>query len=174
MKPYDDMHSAIDSFQQQAQAISALVEYVDAEQAQWKPSADAWSILEVVNHLVDEEREDFRIRLDLLLHQPELDWPPIDPEGWVTARSYNSRDLATSLQQFQAERKKSVRWLAALTTPDWAQKKHHRIFPPISAGDLLASWLAHDLLHLRQLSELHYRYLEFQSKPYSPAYAGKW
>ena len=44
--------------------IQAVLAGVDAEQARWKPDADSWSILEVVCHLVDEEREDFRTRLD--------------------------------------------------------------------------------------------------------------
>jgi hypothetical protein len=47
---------------QQAQSIMQLVSRVSDEQARWKPEADSWSILEVVNHLYDEEREDFRTR----------------------------------------------------------------------------------------------------------------
>ena len=43
---------------------------VGAEQARWKPAPERWSILEVLNHLYDEEREDFRQRLDFTLHRP--------------------------------------------------------------------------------------------------------
>ena len=41
----------------QAGRIRALAEGVSDEQARWKPDAESWSILEVVNHLYDEERE---------------------------------------------------------------------------------------------------------------------
>ena len=39
------------------------------EQARWKPGADRWSLLEVINHLYDEEREDFRKRLAVAGHR---------------------------------------------------------------------------------------------------------
>jgi len=42
-----------------------------------------------VNHLVDEEEGDFRLRLRSTLEDPARDWPPIDPEGWARlVRSY--------------------------------------------------------------------------------------
>ena len=44
-----------------ATAIESLVRSVPEEQARWKPEPEAWSILEVINHLYDEECED-RIR----------------------------------------------------------------------------------------------------------------
>ena len=44
----------------------------------------------------------------------------------------------------------------------------------LSAGDMLTSWAAHDLLHLRQLVELRFAYLARQARPYSLDYAGEW
>ncbi|MCB0058173.1 MAG: DinB family protein, partial [Caldilineaceae bacterium] len=61
--------------QRNAQRIAALVAGVPDEQARWKPDAESWSILEVVNHLLDEEREDFRVRIDYTLHRPGEKWP---------------------------------------------------------------------------------------------------
>ena len=71
-----------------------LFQSVSDEQARWKPDEGRWSILEVINHLYDEEREDFRKRLELVLKNPEEQWPPIDPEGWVVQRKYNQRNLS--------------------------------------------------------------------------------
>jgi hypothetical protein len=36
----------------------------------------------------------------------------------------------------------------------------------------MAAWLAHDLLHLRPLVELHWAYLVVRAGPYSVVYAG--
>ena len=77
---------AIDRLNQNAVAIQALVT-VDEAQARWRPAPDEWSILEVLSHLVDEEREDFRQRLDYTLHRPGEAWPATDPPGWVISRS---------------------------------------------------------------------------------------
>ena len=39
-----------------ASRIQRLVEGVSDDEARWRPAADSWSILEVVNHLLDEEK----------------------------------------------------------------------------------------------------------------------
>jgi hypothetical protein len=72
-----------------AQRIRALADGVSEEQARWKPDQKSWSILEVVNHLLDEEHEDFRAFLDIALHRPDEPRPKIAPEAWVTERRYN-------------------------------------------------------------------------------------
>ena len=154
-------------------AFEGLVRGVSLEQAKWKPAPDKWSILEVVNHLFDEEREDFRQRLELTLVDPAQPWPPIDPRGWVTARGYSERNLETSLSNFLAERQKSLDWLSKLSEPNW-QNSNEGPNGILAAGDLLASWLAHDFLHIRQLSRLHWQYVAAIADPYQTTYAGPW
>jgi hypothetical protein len=156
-----------------AGTIHSLTFGISDQQARWKPDPDTWSILEVVNHLYDEEREDFRVRLDYILHHPDRPWPPINPQGWVIERLYNQRDQSQSLQAFQDERRKSLAWLKELGTPDW-NASVRVTFGEFSAGDILASWVAHDLLHLRQMIELHWAYLIHMADPYHVNYAGKW
>ncbi len=153
--------------------FEALAGGITTEQARWKPVENSWSILEVVNHLYDEERDDFRTRLDLLLHQPGQPWPDNDPSAWVIERNYNERDPETCLNNFLRERRRSLDWLAALSEPNW-EAVDHRPFGEISAGSMLAAWVAHDFLHLRQLTELHWAYLARRVKPHSVAYAGPW
>ncbi|MGH2628909.1 MAG: DinB family protein, partial [Anaerolineales bacterium] len=97
-----------------AERIKLFVEGVSDDQARWKPNPESWSILEVTCHLGDEEREDFRTRLDIILHRPEAPWPPIDPREWVAERKYNERDLGGSLASFLSERRASLEWLRGL------------------------------------------------------------
>jgi hypothetical protein len=165
---------AITRLSHTAETIQSLVHHVGREQAVWKPSTNEWSILEVVNHLADEENEDFRKRFDLTLNTSDALWPGIDPPRWARDRSYNTRDLAASLERFLLERDKSITWLKGLSAPD-LERTH--VQPPlgsIRAGDLLASWVAHDLLHIRQLTRLHYGWLERTLAPYDVSYAGDW
>ncbi|MFN2179415.1 MAG: DinB family protein [Candidatus Promineifilaceae bacterium] len=153
--------------------IRLLAQGVDDDQARWRPDADSWSILEVICHLLDEERKDFRVRLDITLHKPDETWPGIDPAGWVTEHNYNEQVLAASLQAFQEEREASLAWLKRLEAPDW-EASYEAPWGTMRAGDLLASWVAHDLLHMRQLVELHWAYNEQKVLPYSTRYAGEW
>jgi hypothetical protein len=168
-----EMQRLLSKMVENAKRVRALAQGVSDQQARWKPHPDSWSIVEVVNHLLDEERHDFRVRLDYTLHRPGEPWPPIDPGGWVTARGYNQRDLDSSLAQFLSERKASIAWLRALSQPDW-ETAYEAPWGPIRAGDLFASWVAHDLLHMRQLAELHWAYTTAGLAPYSPDYAGEW
>jgi hypothetical protein len=168
-----DIDRLVSQMANNAARIRALVQEISEEQARWKPDQDTWSILEVVNHLLDEEREDFRVRLDYTLHRPGERWPPIDPGGWVTARSYNEQDPEASLDAFLSEREASLAWLGQLAAPNW-EASYEAPWGPIRAGDLFASWVAHDLLHTRQLVELHWAYTLGELEPYTSEYAGAW
>jgi hypothetical protein len=158
---------------QNARVIQSLVQGVSAEQARWKPGPDNWSILEVTNHLGDEEIEDFRAHLDVILHHPDQPWPRIDPQAWVTERGYNQREIGPSLERFLDARTDSLAWLAGLSEPDWGAT-FDAPWGPITAGDVFAAWVAHDLLHTRQLVELHYAYVVRLAQPHAADYAGPW
>jgi hypothetical protein len=164
----------LDRLTHQAEAVARLVDGVDTVQARWRPSPDEWSILEVINHLYDEEVEDFRLRLQITLRDPKEPWPANDPVRKVTERNYNSRDLGASLENYLDERTVSLEWLRTLEEPQWANEHIIPNVGSLRAGDLLTSWVAHDLLHLRQLNELHFYYQRNLAQPYSVDYAGDW
>lgn len=168
-----DLQACIQLLAGNGERIQGLVTGLTQEQARWKPDAGSWSILEVINHLYDEEREDFRVRLDIILHRPGEAWPPIDPEGWVTSRHYNQRDLDLSLANFLQERQASMDWLARLQQPDW-DATVEAFFGSIRAGDMMAAWLTHDHLHMRQLVELHRGWALRLARGYQADYAGDW
>lgn len=168
-----DLQYLIPQMETTAQTIRSLVSGWSDEEARWRPDEASWSVLEVVNHLLDEEREDFRARVDLILHRPGETWFPIDPEGWVMERGYNRRGLKKSLQDFLTAREESLDWLRSLESPEW-DRRFEAPFGRIRAGDVMAAWAAHDLLHTRQLVELKWTCLAHQIEPYDVRYAGEW
>ena len=168
-----DIRSLLSQMDSNAQAIRMLVGGCSEQQARRKPDATSWSILEVINHLLDEEREDFRARIDVVLHRSEEAWFTIDPEGWVIERGYNRRELEPSLQGFLSAREESLEWLLGLGEVEWT-KEYEAPFGMIRAGDFLAAWAAHDVLHTRQLVELKWGHLAQDVEPYSVGYAGDW
>ena len=156
----------------QSDLVQKLVGDVSPEQAVWKPDPDRWSVLEVVNHLYDEEREDFRVRLDILLRASDEPWPPIHPMEWVTERQYNAREPAASLENFLAERRASLDWLASLRPPDWDAGVQSPWDFFMRAGDMAASWVVHGQWHNEQLIRLRRDWTIEQAKPYDVRYAG--
>jgi DinB superfamily len=159
--------------QNSTEMIRALLSGVTQEEARVKPKAESWSILEVVCHLYDEEREDFREHLDFILHRQNDEWHQIDPQGWVAERRYNEQDFAEAQTKFFSERNKSLEWLKGLANTNW-DTIYTSQFGSMKAGDMYASWVAHDNLHIRQLVELRRMRIENITKPYEIEYAGDW
>lgn len=153
--------------------FKALLSETRSELVFWKPAPDKWSLLEVVCHLDDEEREDFRTRVAHCLENPELPLSPIDPVGWVTARKYIEQDFSEKLKSFLAERNDSVEWLRSLENPHWENEYDHRALGIISANRFLSNWLAHDHIHIRQINRIKYEYLS-ELTAHSLDYAGNW
>jgi hypothetical protein len=170
----NQLQDAANKLETTGAAIANLLGDMTQEQASFRPEQESWSALEVVNHLYDEECEDFRQRLDITLHSPDQEFPPIDPQAWVTTRSYNTRDLYESLERFRKERAHSIIWLQSLQDPDLSRVCSHKSLQGLRAGDLLVSWVAHDLLHLRQLIELRWQYLGTTTGPFKFDYSGEW
>jgi len=154
--------------------VRVLAAPLSDQDARWRPASGGWSVVEVINHLADEETEDFRQRLARTLADPTAEWAPIDPEGDVARRAYNERDLGGSIERFAAARAETLVWLRALPAPEWSSTYHHPRGIDVSAGDLLLSLGAHDALHLRQLARLLFDLARRDLPEYAAGYAGEW
>ena len=61
------IEAMISPLEASGRSIAAAYEGLDEESARWRPGPARWSLLEILCHLLDEEREDFRRRIALLL-----------------------------------------------------------------------------------------------------------
>jgi hypothetical protein len=174
------MHDALALIERLARfpdALQALVRVAASageEDLRWKPAPEHWSVLEIACHLLDEEREDFRVRIRSTLEAPERPWPTLDLEDVAARRGYNSRPWAETLAAFHAERSVSVAWLRSLGAVDWSIAHQHPKVGPVPAGELLAAWAAHDALHLRQIAKRLHNLAGRDGAPNSLRYAGDW
>lgn len=155
-------------------SLSAATAGMRDDEARQRGPEGQWSVVEIVAHLADEEAEDFRHRLELTLADPTRPWPAIDPQGAASSRRYRERSLAGELLRFGVERERSLAWLGSLGAVDWSRSHAHPSLGPISAGDLLASWAAHDLLHLRQIVKRRFESVVAGAEPFGTGYAGAW
>ena len=69
-----------------AEAIGALMRTIPEEQARWKPNEETWSMVEVMGHVYNEERLDFRKHLKEMFQEPPLpqNLSGSDSAGWRT------------------------------------------------------------------------------------------
>lgn len=155
--------------------LESMCAVVSAEDARWKPAPEHWSILEVAAHLLDEEKEDFSARIRSTLEDPSRAWPPLILDGVAEKRGYNQRDMGATLREFRSAREANIAWLrSAARTADWTVSYQHPKVGALAAGMLLASWSAHDALHMRQISKRLYELAARDGAPFSIEYAGGW
>ena len=154
-----------------AKGLRHLLEGLNNADARWRPPDGGWSILEIVCHLTAEDKDDFRSRLESMLQDPAKPWPPIDPEGRVQEMGFNENDFQKTLQQFEMERARNVVWLKSLGTASWTEVYEHPELGPLRAGDLLASWVCHDAMHLRQIAVRLEKMTERDAPGFSTDYA---
>ena len=155
------------------QVFNAMLEGLPSHLYMWRSGPDKWCLLEIICHLVDEECEDFRARINHVLTTPDATFAPIDPVGWVAEREYLKQDYQEKLDSLLEERDRSVEWLRSMDSPAWQNTSHHPKSGPITAKQLLTNWLAHDYHHIRQINVVKYEYLKEHSKE-DLGYAGKW
>ncbi|MDB4728314.1 DinB family protein [Saprospiraceae bacterium] len=172
-KYHMDYQHIIQNLESNKATFESLLLDLSEKEILFKTSPEKWCLLEIICHLYDEEREDFRTRVKQVLESPNIPLPPIDPVGWVKERNYIGQDYSTVLTQFLKERDDSIIWLKSLVNPKWNNAYHHPKVGPLTAKMYLSNWLAHDFLHIRQITRLKYDYLMSISEE-SLDYAGNW
>jgi len=153
--------------------FKSLLEDVKPDFITWRPSPDKWCLLEIICHLYDEERYDFRYRTQWVLEKPNELPPPFNPLDWVTDHNYMQQDYNVMLNQFLNERDNSIVWLNNLKKPNWSNAYNHNKFGKVTAKHYLDNWLAHDYLHIRQVVKQKFNYLNSQTNE-NLEYAGIW
>lgn len=116
---------------------------------------NTWNAFDIVAHLIHTERTDWMPRARIVLQSGEgRTFEPFDRSGYV--REIQGRTLAQLLDEFARLRKESLAGLRALNLrpEDLALRGRHPAFGAVTLGQLLATWAAHDLTHLHQLSRV--------------------
>ncbi len=116
---------------------------------------DTWSPYDVVGHLIDGERDDWIPRVRIILKESEnRTFEPFD--RFTHIREQPRPSLANRLRTFRALRSASIAELVALqlSNRDLERTGVHPAFGPVTLRQLLATWVAHDLNHLAQISRV--------------------
>ncbi len=153
--------------------IPGLLNNLDDKAVLWKPEKDKWCLLEVALHMVYEEKTDFRARVEYALSAMKTEIPSIDPEGYIEKMDLSGIQMKDVSAEFERERKKSIAYLKTLENPNWENNLIHPQFGEMPARLFLTNWLAHDYLHIRQMTGLRYQYLARTTRE-DMRYAGDW
>jgi DinB family protein len=114
--------------------------------------AGTWSPFDVIGHLIHGERTNWIPRVEhLLAHGEAMPFPAFDREAMFAASK--GLTLIELLDTFDRLRTGSLSRLneLSLTDADLTRRGRHPEFGVVTLGQLLATWVAHDLGHTSQV-----------------------
>lgn len=115
---------------------------------------ETWSAFEVLGHLIHTEATAWMPRARMLLQFGEdRAFAPLD--RW-DRRESAGKPLGELLDDFARVRARSLEELRALhlRPEDLARRGKHPSLGSVTLGELVATWAAHDLTHLHQISRV--------------------
>jgi hypothetical protein len=136
-------------------ALDALLRDLPESWTLRNEGENSWSAYEVVGHLIHGERTDWMPRAKMILQFGES--RTFDPfDRWAQARESEGKSLGGLLDEFAHLRAENLRELRALNLrpEDLARHGRHPSLGVVALSELLATWAAHDLTHLHQISRI--------------------
>jgi hypothetical protein len=126
-----------------------------------------WSPYDVIGHLIHGERTDWIPRARHILADPTRPFEPFDRTAqFVESRG---RSLGELLGTFAGLRRDNLAALAAmnLTDDDLGRKGLHPELGEVTLGQLLATWVVHDLDHVVQIARTMAKVYTHATGPWS-------
>ena len=116
---------------------------------------DTWNVFDVIGHLIQGERTDWMPRVKIILQFGET--RAFDPFDRLAQRTANEGKLLSQLlDELGSLRAANLDELQALkpTPEDLRRPGLHPALGSVTLSQLLATWAAHDLTHLHQVSRI--------------------
>lgn len=136
-------------------ALDALLRHLPEAWTRRDEGGDSWSAFEVVGHLIHGERTDWMPRARMILQSGDSrPFEAFDRGGHK--RDIEGRSLGQLLDDFALARSENLAALRSLnlTQQDLERRGLHPALGPVTMSQLLATWAAHDLTHLHQISRI--------------------
>lgn len=120
----------------------------------WQPAPGEWSLVEVICHLRDVEREVHQRRFAAILAAEMPFLPGVSSNEWAEPRAYRLQDGPQAAADFCAARMETVALLRGLDEAGWERQGRHAFFGPTSIRELVNLVVKHDEVHRAQIAAL--------------------
>ena len=136
-------------------ALDALLRDLPEAWTFHNEGGETWSAFEVVGHLIHAEHTDWMPRARMVLQFGEAQtFTAFDREGHL--RASQGRSLGQLLDEFARVRAANLAELEGLKLgrAELELRGRHPALGVVTLAQLLATWAAHDLTHLHQISRI--------------------
>jgi len=151
----DPLQHAISLLTRTPAALNTLLRDLPETWTRRNEGEGTWSLFDIVGHLIHGEHTDWIPRAKIILQFGESKpFEPFDREGF--AREIQNKSLPQLLDEFARIRSENLDQLRALNLKrqDLERRGQHPALGVVTLSQLLATWAAHDLTHLHQISRV--------------------
>jgi len=148
-----DLERSIEVLSATPATLRALLGNLSDEWTASKGDRGNWEPYDIVGHYIYAEEADWIPRAKVILAQADgRTFPPFDRYGQFQRSDEES--LADRLDEFARIRAENIEILRSweLVDEELELKGVHPEFGEVSLRELIATWVVHDLTHLRQLT----------------------
>jgi hypothetical protein len=134
-------------------ALKALLDGLPRNWIENNEGPGAWSPFDVIGHLVHGERTDWIPRAKIILEYGEA--RPFDSfDRFAQFEESKGKTIGELLDEFVVLRERNLVALRELniTANDLEKTGQHPAFGKVRLGELLATWVTHDLDHIAQIA----------------------
>ena len=150
-----DLKSAEEILRRTPATLANLVRDLPEEWVRQNEGAGTWSVFDVVGHLIHGERTDWIPRAHIILeHGASQPFEPFD--RFAQLQASRGKSLNQLLDEFAELRAQNLGEPAALrlAPEQLALQGLHPELGVVTLGQLLSTWVAHDLDHLVQVGRV--------------------
>lgn len=134
-------------------SLRAVVRGMSPDQLRQREKADKWSIVHVLQHLVDSEIVwSWRLRLVLAHDRPAI--TGYDQDAWADKLGYGETDPARAIEEFAVLRGANVRLLRRTSAADRQRVGVHSERGEETIEHMMKLYAGHDILHLNQIARI--------------------
>jgi hypothetical protein len=125
----------------------------------WPPAPGKWSILEIVCHMRDMERDAYVARFRRILAEENPSLPDIDGDLYSLEGDYRAQRLSEVLRDWKSQRRETLKILGGLREAQWRRPGTHETAGPLTMEDLLRRLaVGNDEAHLGQIEAIKRRF----------------
>jgi DinB superfamily len=157
--PAEERQKHLSTLRETPGRLKALLAGVPKKLALWEPAPGKWSILEIVCHMRDMERDAYLDRYRRILDEDGPTLPDIDGDQYSLERDYRAQRLAEVVRDWKRLRRESLKLLRSVGRDQWERRGTHETAGPITMEQLLVRQaVGNDEAHLAQIEAIQKRH----------------
>jgi hypothetical protein len=150
-----DLNKSIEILERTPKVLGTLLNGLGEEWIYNNEGEETWSPFDVIGHLIHGEKTDWITRTEIILSD-KADKTFALFDRFAQFEESKGKTLPGLLKEFQDLRSRNLETLKSMgiTAHDLIKTGIHPAFGKVTLEQLLATWVAHDLGHIAQISRV--------------------